>query len=202
MKTPPASHLTPRVRCVNWMASWPRHLLAFEENHRWRRSESGLWAAGEWGRHWRRDWRNCQRRNWPLCTDPVPEQAAKLAAERGARVAASLSRLVGDDRVEAVIVPAPQFAHAKATVAAAKAGKHVFCEKPMAVSLGQCDAMIEACQAAGVKLMIGQVCRYHPTHGKVKELAASGDFGKPISMTVHRLGGSWGGAYCQPWRLA
>jgi predicted dehydrogenase len=133
--------------------------------------------------------------------DPVREQAAKLAKERGGRVCASLSRLVGDERVGAVVVAAPQFAHAKATVAAAKAGKHVFCEKPMAVTLEQCDAMIEACQTAGVKLMIGQVCRYHAVHGKVKELVASGEYGKPICISVQRLGGSWGGAYCQPWRL-
>jgi len=133
--------------------------------------------------------------------DSLPEQAEKLAKERGGRAYKSLGGLLKSERVGAVVVAAPQFAHAKATIAAAKAGKHVFCEKPMALSLKQCDAMIEACRAANVKLMIGQVCRYHAVHGKVKELVASGEYGKPIAMTVERLGGSWGGAYCQPWRL-
>jgi myo-inositol 2-dehydrogenase/D-chiro-inositol 1-dehydrogenase len=134
--------------------------------------------------------------------DEVPERAADLAKQRGGTVCASYRRLLANDRVQAVVVATPQFAHAGNTVKAAKAGKHVYCEKPMAVTLKQCDAMVEACQAAGVKLMIGQVCRYHAVHGKVRELVASGEFGKPVCMTVHRLGGPWGGAYAQSWRLS
>jgi len=135
------------------------------------------------------------------CYDEVSERAADLAKQRGGSVCASYRRLLADERVQAVVVATPQFNHAKSAVAAARAGKHVFCEKPMAVTPKQCDAMIEACRAAGVKLMIGQVCRYHAVHGKVKELVASGEYGKPIAMTVHRLGGPWGGPYTQPWRL-
>jgi predicted dehydrogenase len=83
-------------------------------------------------------------------------------------VCASYRRLLANDRVQAVVVASPQFAHAGNTVKAAKAGKHVFCEKPMAVTLtvGASGSLAratsgplvatEACQAAGVKLMIGQ----------------------------------------------
>lgn len=134
--------------------------------------------------------------------DAAADKAAELAETAGGRPRPTLDDLLGDEQVEAVIVAAPQFAHAENTVAAAKAGKHVFCEKPMAVTLEGCDAMIEACRTAGVKLMIGQVCRYHAVHAKVKELVASGELGQPICMTVHRLGGPWGGQYDQSWRLA
>ena len=133
--------------------------------------------------------------------DELPEKAKELAAQRDAKPYASYKELLKDKAVEAVVVASPQFAHAANTVAAAKAGKHVFCEKPMAVTLEQCDAMLDACSAAGVKLMIGQVCRYHAVHGKVRELVASGEFGRPIAMAVHRLGGQWGGVYGQHWRL-
>ncbi|HUT31922.1 MAG TPA: Gfo/Idh/MocA family oxidoreductase [Planctomycetota bacterium] len=133
--------------------------------------------------------------------DEVPEKAKELAAKHGATDYASYAELLADKAVQAVAVASPQFAHAANTVAAAQAGKHVFCEKPMAVTLEDCDAMIEACADAGVKLMIGQVCRYHAMHGKVRELVRGGEFGRAICMTVHRLGGQWGGAYTQPWRL-
>lgn len=133
--------------------------------------------------------------------DELPEKAKELAAKHGAKACASLAELLKDDGVQAVVVASPQFAHAANAVAAAKAGKHVFCEKPMAVTLDDCDAMIAACGKAKVKLMIGQVCRYHGVHGKVRELVQSGEFGLPICMTVHRLGGQWGGAYAQHWRL-
>ena len=135
------------------------------------------------------------------CFDEVAETAKGFAEKTGTRACASYEELLADDAIQAVVVASPQFAHAANTVAAAKAGKHVFCEKPMAVTLEGCDAMIEACRTAGVKLMIGQVCRYHAVHGKVKELVASGELGKPVCMIVRRIGGSWGGAYSQHWRL-
>ncbi len=133
--------------------------------------------------------------------DAAPDTAAELAQTTGGRACETLEDLLGDDAVQAVVVASPQFAHAENTVAAAEAGKNVFCEKPMAVTLEDCDRMIAACREAGVKLMIGQVCRYHAVHGKVKELVASGDMGQPVCMTVHRLGGRWGGPHAQRWRL-
>ena len=133
--------------------------------------------------------------------DAAPERAEALAAKHGGRACRDYAELLGDPAVGAVVVASPQFAHAENTIAAAEAGKHVFCEKPMAVTLEDCDAMIAACSQAGVKLMIGQVCRYHAVHGKVRELVRSGEFGRPVCMTVHRLGGPWGGAYTQEWRF-
>jgi len=133
--------------------------------------------------------------------DAAPGKAAEMAEKTGGKAYAGLDDLLADARVAAVVVASPQFAHAENTVAAARAGKHVFCEKPMAVSLEQCDQMIDACAAAGVKLMIGQVCRYHAVHGRVRELVASGEFGKPVCMVVRRLGGPWGGVFNQHWRM-
>jgi len=88
-------------------------------------------------------------------------------------------------------------------VDAANAGKHVFTEKPMATCVAECDTMIQACADRGVKLMVGQVCRYHGVHGKIKAIADSGELGKPTCMEVHRLGGPWGaGTWARDWRLS
>ena len=135
------------------------------------------------------------------CFDEAGDKAQELAATTGSRAAASYEEMLTDEAVGAVAVASPQFAHAACTLAAARAGKHVFCEKPMATSLEDCDAMIAACREAGVTLMVGQVCRYHAVHGKVQELVASGELGRPICMIVRRIGGGWGDRWSQHWRL-
>ncbi|MFP4057595.1 MAG: Gfo/Idh/MocA family protein [Candidatus Brocadiia bacterium] len=133
--------------------------------------------------------------------DERAQAARELADATGARACSSYEELLGGSGVEAVLVASPQFAHREHTVAAAGAGKHVFCEKPMATSLADCDAMLDACRQAGRLLMIGQVCRYHAVHAKVHELVAGGGLGPPVCMEVHRLGKPWGGQWDQHWRL-
>ena len=73
-----------------------------------------------------------------------------------------LEPLLDDARVEAVHVCTPHSLHADQVVAAAAAGKHVLVEKPMALTLADCDRMIDACDQAGKILMVGQVMRYYP----------------------------------------
>ena len=161
----------------------------------------GLLGCGGMGRSLAQGLASVEAARLVAVWDKAGEAAAALAEQTGARAAPSLDELLADEEVGAVIVAAPQFAHAELTVAAAEAGKHVFCEKPMATTLAECDRMVEACRRAGVVLMIGQVCRYHAVHGKVRELVASGEYGRPVCITVHRLGGPWSGAVAQPWRL-
>jgi predicted dehydrogenase len=74
----------------------------------------------------------------------------------------------------------PTGLHKQATVAAAKAGKHVFCEKPMAMSLKDADAMIDACDKAKVKLMVGQVRRYDSDWGTFRKLILGNAVGRPV----------------------
>jgi predicted dehydrogenase len=83
---------------------------------------------------------------------------------------------------------------------AAQGGKHVFCEKPMALTLKDCDRMIAACREKGVHLMVGHVCRYHPIHAKVRELVVGGEIGKLLCLVVHRLGGGYAGVWARDWR--
>jgi predicted dehydrogenase len=80
--------------------------------------------------------------------------------------------------IDAVYIGLPNAMHCDFTVRAAQAGKHVFCEKPMAISSAECKKMIDACKSAGVKLMIGYRVHYDPIHLKARELIQSGAIGQ------------------------
>ena len=82
----------------------------------------------------------------------------------------------------------PNFTHKQITVDAASAGLHVFCEKPMALTLHECDAMIEATERAGVTLMIGYIRRFQPVFAAMKGLVDEGRLGELRFAHAVRLG--------------
>ncbi len=100
--------------------------------------------------------------------------------------------LVADDDVDAVAVLLPHHLHREPAVAAARAGKHVLCEKPMATALADCDAMIAAADEAGVVLMIAQILRFRPANIRARELIAEGAIGEVRNVLRRRLGKSEG----------
>lgn len=87
-----------------------------------------------------------------------------------------------NEEIDAVYIALPNSMHAEYTIRAARAGKHVLCEKPMATSLADCRAMIRACREANVKLMIAYRCQYHPSHLKAIELIRSGAVGRVLAI--------------------
>jgi predicted dehydrogenase len=106
---------------------------------------------------------------------------AAFAREAGARRwHADWRDLVRDPEIDAVYVATPVHLHADQTVAAAEAGKHVLCEKPMAMGAAECDRMIAACRAAGVRLGIAYYRHFYPVVMRAKELIAAGAIGEPV----------------------
>ncbi len=85
---------------------------------------------------------------------------------------------ITDDEIDAVYLATPVYVHAEQTIAAAEAGKHVLCEKPMALSVKDCDKMIAAAQANNVELGIAYYRRFYPAVVRVKEIIASGEIGR------------------------
>ena len=86
-----------------------------------------------------------------------------FAREAGARRwHADWRDLVRDPAIDAVYVATPVHLHAEQTIAAAAAGKHVLCEKPMAMDASECDRMIAACRAAGVRLGVAYYRHFYP----------------------------------------
>ncbi|NOZ24208.1 MAG: Gfo/Idh/MocA family oxidoreductase [Planctomycetes bacterium] len=133
-------------------------------------------------------------------SDVNQELLDQFCSQFAAKGYADYREMIDSAGLDAAIVASPPFLHREMVEALADAGVHVFCEKPMAPTVADCDAMIEVCDNKDVKLMIGQVCRYHAIHSKVKDAVASGDFGKPLCMIVRRLGGGFGGIWRKEWR--
>jgi predicted dehydrogenase len=92
--------------------------------------------------------------------------------------------LLEDPAIDAVYIATPVDLHAPMTTAAARAGKHVLCEKPMALTHRQCRAMIRACRGAGVRLGIAYYRRFYPAVLKMKELLDAGGIGEPVLAEV------------------
>jgi predicted dehydrogenase len=88
--------------------------------------------------------------------------------------------LVADGDLDAVYVATPPHLHGEQTIAAAAAGKHVLCEKPMARSAAECDRMIAACRAHGVALGIAYYRHFYPVVDRVKAILDSGEIGQPV----------------------
>jgi UDP-N-acetyl-2-amino-2-deoxyglucuronate dehydrogenase len=108
-------------------------------------------------------------------------RAPGLAAEYGVAVEPSVEALLERRDIDAVIVTTPDQVHRQQTLQAAVAGKHVLVEKPMAPTVAQCDEMIAACRAAGVKLAVVKTERYRRLTIRAKQLIDEGRIG-PIRM--------------------
>jgi predicted dehydrogenase len=107
------------------------------------------------------------------------EAAARVAAELGiARAHDSYEALLADPGVDAVYIPLPNHLHLEWAIAAAKAGKHVLCEKPLALTSDDAQRMVDAARESGVLLMEAFMYRLHPSWQAVRELIASGRIGR------------------------
>jgi predicted dehydrogenase len=108
--------------------------------------------------------------------DADPARAAALAAQYGGQAFASLE--VALDTSDLIDICTPPAEHARATIAAARAGKHVVCEKPIARHLADARAMIAACEGAGVRLFVAHVVRFVPEFVRAKVVLDSGALGR------------------------
>lgn len=97
---------------------------------------------------------------------------------------ADFDRIRDNPDIDVVYVVLPNSLHAEYSIRAAQAGKHVMCEKPMAVSVAECEAMIAACKKAGTKLMIGYRSRFEPYNRLAIDLARAGHVGGTQIITA------------------
>lgn len=122
-----------------------------------------------------------------LCAvaDISAEAASFLASECGVATACTAyADILEDKSIDAVIVASATNTHASIIQAAAAAGKHIFCEKPLALDLEQIDAAISATEAAGVKLQVGFNRRFDPSFARVKQAIREGEIGDPHLLHI------------------
>jgi len=109
------------------------------------------------------------------------ELAAEFASRHGARRwYADWRELLADGEIDAVYLATPVHLHAEQTVAAAAAGKHVLCEKPMALDVPQCERMLRATRERDVRLGIAYYRHHYPVVQRMRELIAAGAVGRPL----------------------
>jgi UDP-N-acetylglucosamine 3-dehydrogenase len=128
------------------------------------------------------------------------EKAAALAQEVGAQPLTDAMALATDAQLDIVSVTLPTNLHKDYAVAALKAGKHVFVEKPMGLTVEECDAMIETARQNDRLLMVAHVLRFWPEYVALVDLVNSGELGKPLGATASRLSArpGWGDWFANP----
>ena len=109
------------------------------------------------------------------------ELVQSFSQQFGARKwCAEWQALVLDKEVDAVYIATPVYLHAAQTIAAANAGKHVLCEKPMALNVEECERMTDACRAHHVRFGVAYYRHFYPAITRVKEIIRSGEIGRPV----------------------
>ncbi len=116
-------------------------------------------------------------------SDPMAQYAGELAQKHGAQVA-TIEDVFADKSVDAVAICSSTDTHSDLITRAAKAGKHIFCEKPVDLSVPRAQACAEAVQAAGVACMIGFQRRFDPTFNEAATRLAKGEIGNPEMLVI------------------
>ena len=129
--------------------------------------------------------------------DPSLRQAA--AAATGAAERATLTELLADDRVDAVSICVPHSLHCEVALAAIAAGKHVLLEKPMALTVAECDELLDAAARAGVRVGVSHNQLFYPPHVRACQLVRSGALGRPLLLRMRLgIGGKFAGWRSDP----
>jgi predicted dehydrogenase len=139
-----------------------------------------------------------QRISFVRAIDIEPVKAGQFAAERSIPFSTRLEDALADPAVGAVVLVTPHSLHRDQVIASARAGKHVFCEKPLALKLADARAMVDACAAAGLALGVGHNRRFWPALQELKRIVDSGSLGELLHIEGHnsnensnRVQGGW-----------
>jgi phthalate 4,5-cis-dihydrodiol dehydrogenase len=116
--------------------------------------------------------------------DPRPDARAAFAQRYGGRTYETVAALCADPEVEAIWVSTPNEYHCEHVITAAEHGKHVVVEKPMALSIAECERMVEAVERHGVKLLCGHTQSFNPAIRAMRRIIRSGQLGRLCALTT------------------
>lgn len=121
--------------------------------------------------------------------DADERRAQEVAAKYGVRRATTdVAELLSSNDVEVVYIATPVRVHAAQAIAAAEAGKHILCEKPLAMTTEECRRIVAAAAANGVKLAVGYMMRFHSLHQRMQQMIAAGAIGQPVRARANVMG--------------
>ncbi|MBX7250079.1 MAG: Gfo/Idh/MocA family oxidoreductase [Caulobacteraceae bacterium] len=141
-------------------------------------------GAGHWGKNLVRNFGELGA--LAAVVDPDLQTAQALAASQGA-VARDLDAVLADPAIQAVAIAAPAPLHHRLAKAALQAGKHVFVEKPVALTLDDAADLIQTAETAGLTLMVGHLLQYHPVFLRLKAMVEAGELGRVRYIYSNRL---------------
>jgi len=135
-----------------------------------------------------------------LTTRSNGQDARDFAASQGMRVAADLDELLAADDIDAIVLATPHSQHTEQVIAAAQAGKHVFVEKPFALTRADAEAAIAAVDAAGVTLGLDYGRRFHPEMTRLREQIGAGELGTILHVEATMTGPNGLALAADAWR--
>jgi len=144
-------------------------------------------GAGFMGKMHAECYHNLSNANLIAIGDANSEKAQEVAARYAIQPSSNLDELIKDERIDLIDICLPTFLHKEYAVKAAQAGKHILCEKPIALTVEDAEEMVKAADKTGVKFMVAQVIRFWPEYVKLKEIYDEKRLGKMLSISLTRL---------------
>ena len=160
----------------------------------------GLWGCGGMGNSLAQALLAAGEAQLVAVYDALPERAAAIASTCGAQVSEHAEALLSHPKLDGVIIALPSYLHATAAIRAAEAGVHIFLEKPMALTVADCQRIVAAVRTHNVKLMVGHVLRYHEPYRTILRYQAEGRWGRIFAASIWRVAGGSSFSSGAEWR--
>jgi predicted dehydrogenase len=147
--------------------------------------DAAIIGLGRWGKGIVQSAQGSKRLRFIRGVSKEPDEVRDFAAAHGFELSTEFADVLGDPRVRAVVLATPHSLHVDQIVAVAAAGKPVWCEKPLALTLAEAERAVAACHKAGVVLALGNNKRCFPSMTALRRLVAEGRLGKLLHIEAH-----------------
>ena len=147
---------------------------------------AGVIGAGTFGSLHARVYAELESADLVAVADLQAEKTQHFVSQYGARGYTDYNELLEKEDLDIVSVCTSDELHLEPVLAAAAAGKHILVEKPLAMSVSDCDVMIQAAESNGVKLTVGQILRFDPRYYAARQAIADGQIGVPVHFFARR----------------
>mgnify|MGYP001611784253 CR=1 FL=1 len=151
---------------------------------------AAIYGPGRWGNRLVESVQNSEKIRFVKGISRNPETHREFSQKTGIRIVSSYARVLKDPEIDAVVLATPHSLHHKQIVQAAKAGKHVFVEKPMTLTRKTAEKAVEACRAAGITLGLGFNRRYAPSFLEMMRRIRAGEIGDVLHVEAQQSGPS------------